>query len=81
MHPHHWADLAKAMMKFTDDFDTNQYLFGWVVGANPVSVRPEDMPAKFQEGFTDGRATVEDVVSSRYPKRKKANGKKLESKA
>ena len=67
MHPHHWADLAKAMMKFTDDFETNQYLFGWVIGAIPVNIRPDDMPVKFQEGFTDGRSTIEDVVMTRYP--------------
>jgi hypothetical protein len=82
MHPHHWADLAKAMMKLTDDFETNQYMFGWVVGANITTTRPEDMPTKFQDGFTDGRASV-DASLGRYtrndPKRRKTNGKKKEA--
>lgn len=65
MHPLAWADLAKAMMKLTKDFETNQYMFGWVVGSDLRNVRPDDMPNCFQDGFTDGRNAA-DAALGRY---------------
>ncbi len=68
MPPLAWADLAKAMMKLTKDFETNQYMFGWVVGADLRNVRPDDMPVSFQDGFTDGRNAA-DAALGRFTRR------------